>query len=751
MNRFFLQIFNTAITAGWLVLAVLLARLLLKKAPAWIKCGLWAIVGLRLVWPFEIESVLSAVPSTQTIPPAALYDPVPEVHTGISYLNSAINPGFAQTFQPVPSASVNPLQVATTVAAWVWIAGVIAMLAYMAYSYLRLRHLVVVRMSAGEGVYLCDRVESPFILGFIRPKIYLPSDLPKEKWDSILAHEQAHIARRDHWWKPLGFLLLTVFWFHPLLWLAYILLCRDVELACDEKVIRGLSPEEKQRYSQTLLECSMPRKWITACPLAFGEVGVKERVKNVLNYKKPSFWIILIALIVCTVVAVCFLTDPVDPTDVLADTQTVLCVEGGPHSISGVSYQPQLEGYFRITEAGVLQYYNYGKEDSNMAPGWHDVGTLEERTVSEIIELDHIETDLHYVFPVDAGKVQKIWRIDGKEGCLGCVCYLSQMKNGDWYFSMFGFHLFNLTERELPIEYEFELVGKSFLYEGEGAGSLFSITLHEDGRATYYEGVYSSHMGVGTWEVKDGKLYIHEGVYSGTNTYAFQVEADALVYIAEESDRFIYVDVADGEKFRYFTNLPQPTQPLQLMWVEIESYGDGYLYALDSYGNRWKVNTNAPLDVLSLAWNQCWVSYYGEPDEIHTQLPDGSMVRYEITAERCWVAVERPSELPKDAQMLTYGDVPMPIFDYCWFDIDKDGADELCVVSAGKTSGVPTFQFSVWEDGECQYGQQLYGYNGVALVKTQYGLSARTSDGVYYSFVYQDGSYSILENGLPYP
>lgn len=749
MSEYFLRIFNTAVTAGWLVLAVLLARLLLKKAPAWIKCALWAIVAVRLVWPFRIESPVSLVPSAQTLPPSELTHYTPQLHTGIHAFNSAINPTFTQTFQPAPAASVNPLQVATTVAAWIWIAGTVVMLAYMAYSYLRLRRLVAAGMPVGKGVYLCDRVESPFILGIVRPRIYLPSHLAKEKWADILAHEQAHLNRRDHWWKPLGFLLLSVFWFHPLLWLAYILLCRDVELACDEKVIRTLSPEEKQNYSQTLLECSLPRKWITACPLAFGETGVKQRIKAILHYKKPALWILIAALLVCTVLAVCFLTEPPDKADAPAGMQTVLYVEEGPFS-SMVSYRPKLHGYFRVAEAGVLQY-NYGEEDSNVEPGWHDVGIMEECTVAEIIELDNVDIDLGYVIPLNVEEVHKIWRIDSTRGCLGCVCYLSQMNNGKWYFSMFGHHLFNLTETEIPIEHEYDLAGKSFLYMGEGAGSSFSITLKEDGSATYYEGVYSSYMGFGTWEVEDGKLYIHEQFYSGTRTYAFYVEADALAYIAEESDRFIYVDVADGGKFRYFTNFPQISQPLQLMWVQIESYGEGYLYALDSYGNRWKVHNKAPLDVLSLAWNQCWVSYYGEPDEILTQLPDGSMVRYEITAERCWMSVDYPTELPKDSPTLMFGGAVLPIFDYCWFDIDMDGTDELCVVSGGRTSGVPTFLFSVWEDGECCYEKQLYGCYGVALVKTQFGLTALTSEGIYYSIVYQNGNYSVLRDGLYQP
>lgn len=429
MDNIFLEIFNTGIMAGWLVLAVLLARLLLKNAPAWAKCALWAIVGVRLVWPFEIESILSLVPSAQTLPPVALTAPAPEIHTGFNALNSTINPTFTQTFQPEPAASVNPLQVVVAVASILWLAGMVAMAAYAALSYLRLRRRVRVSMPAGEGVYLCDHISSPFILGLIRPKIYMPSDLPKEKWDSILAHERAHLARRDHWWKPLGFLLLTVFWFHPLLWLAYILLCRDVELACDEKVIRTLSPEEKQAYSETLLECSMPRKWITACPLAFGETGVKQRIKAVLHYKKPTLWIIIAALIVCSVLAVCFLTEPAEQSD-----------------------EPAI-----ITEDDVAN--------------------------------------------------------------------------------------------------------KQFVYIKPGAGSEFYINIYSDGTFQYYAGVYSSHIGLGDWELKDSKLYLYDTTLTNPMTFVFSVTEDALVYIAAESHPFMYVDVADGDMFRCYTDISIPDRP----------------------------------------------------------------------------------------------------------------------------------------------------------------------------------------------
>lgn len=315
MRELFLTIFNAAVTAGWLVLAVLAARLLLRRVPAWIKCALWAVVALRLVWPFEIESILSLVPSRETVSVETLTSPTPSISTGIPVMNDAINPGVAQVFTPMPGDSVNPLQVATAVAAWVWIAGMAGMVLYTAVSYLRLYRRVRVRVPVEKGVYLSDGVQSPFILGFFRPKIYLPSDLPEEKWGAVLSHERAHIARKDHWWKPLGFFLLTVFWFHPLLWVAYILLCRDVEQACDEKVIKNLTAEEKQNYSNILLECSVPRKWVSACPLAFGESNIKRRIKAVLHYKKPTVWILIAALLLGTVLAVCFLTDPMQEAE----------------------------------------------------------------------------------------------------------------------------------------------------------------------------------------------------------------------------------------------------------------------------------------------------------------------------------------------------------------------------------------------------------------------------------------------------
>ena len=310
MTEIFLKILNMSISACWLILAVLVLRILLKKAPKWTFVLLWGIVAVRLLCPFSIESAMSLIPSAETISPEIMMDPEPTIHTGISTINSAVNPVISEAFAPTPGASINPLQIWIPVLAGIWAAGIVILFGYTAVSYWLLRRKVATAVLLKDNIFQSENVSSPFVLGIVRPKIYLPFQMDEQDLGHVIAHEQAHIRRRDHWWKPFGFLLLTIYWFNPLMWLAYVLLCRDIELACDEKVIKELGNEQRADYSQALLSCSVNRRMIAACPLSFGEVGVKERVKSVLNYKKPAFWIIVAAIIICAVVAVCFLTDP---------------------------------------------------------------------------------------------------------------------------------------------------------------------------------------------------------------------------------------------------------------------------------------------------------------------------------------------------------------------------------------------------------------------------------------------------------
>ena len=316
MAAVFLKLLNLSISASWLVLAVLVLRLVSKRSPKWMNVLLWGIVALRLVLPFSVESALSLIPSAETVSPAAVqFDPAPTITSGVSVIDNAVNPSLSEHFSAVPTASVNPLYVWTEIAGWVWLIGLGAMLLYALVSYLRLRRRVSVSLPIQDHIYLCDAISSPFILGVVKPHIYLPSGLDEVQRQNVLSHERAHLARRDHWWKPLGFALLAVYWFNPVLWLAYALLCRDIELACDERVIRTMDESAVKTYSTVLLACSMLRKAAITCPLAFGEVGVKERVKNALHYKKPAFWVVAASVAVCVVVAVCFLTNPRTDTD----------------------------------------------------------------------------------------------------------------------------------------------------------------------------------------------------------------------------------------------------------------------------------------------------------------------------------------------------------------------------------------------------------------------------------------------------
>lgn len=310
MTEFFIKLLNMSVSAAWLILAVCAARLLLRRQPKWMRCALWALVGVRLLCPVSIKSDLSLVPSAQTVPQDIMTAAKPEISSGIAAINSAVNPVLAGSLAPDPAWSANPLQILMPVLSAVWLAGCCAMAAYAIVSYLRIRRRTRGASMLEPGVYSCAGVPTPFILGIFAPRIYMPEDLSDETRRHVLAHERAHLARQDHVWKALGFAVLAVYWFNPLVWLAYILLCRDIELACDERVVKKMPMEARRAYSQSLLECSMPRRMVAACPLAFGETGVKPRIRSVLSYRRPAFWIIAASAVVCAALAVCFLTDP---------------------------------------------------------------------------------------------------------------------------------------------------------------------------------------------------------------------------------------------------------------------------------------------------------------------------------------------------------------------------------------------------------------------------------------------------------
>ena len=307
-DRIFSALLNRAVAATLLILAVCVYRALSPKAPKWTRLFLWALAGLRLCLPFSIRSAWSLVPSEKILDyETAQYAAKPEITSGIAALNRAVNPAFGESFAATPAASVNPLQVWMHLAGLVWAIGVLALLLAALVSVWKLRRRVQASIGLQKGVRLCDAIDTPFLLGLFRPTVYLPSQLSQQERDVVLAHEAAHKTHGDCVWKGLGYGILCVYWFYPPVWLGYALFCRDLELACDERAVKRLSLEEKKRYASVLLSCSVPRGSFPVCPLAFGEVGVKERVKRVLD-KKPAKALIALALAVCLVIGVCFLT-----------------------------------------------------------------------------------------------------------------------------------------------------------------------------------------------------------------------------------------------------------------------------------------------------------------------------------------------------------------------------------------------------------------------------------------------------------
>lgn len=324
MNAIFLKLVNMSLSASWLVLAVILIRLLLKRAPRTVHCTLWGLVAVRLLCPVFLESEISLIPSASVLPMHLLAGNSFNVDTGLEAVNVRVNAYLDDRFFEGVTVPAGYGEQLVTVFTVVWILGFAVMLAYTLFSCMKLIRKVKASVLVGENVFLSDYIDTPFIFGLIKPKIYLPSDMDPNVSEYVLAHERAHLQRRDHWWKPTGYLLLAVYWFNPLLWLAYILLCRDIEMACDEKVVREMTVPEKKEYSEALLTCSIPRRMVTACPLAFGEVGVKKRIRFVMDFQKPAAWIVAAAVVLCTVTAVCFLTNPAGtPLGVFPDPENI--------------------------------------------------------------------------------------------------------------------------------------------------------------------------------------------------------------------------------------------------------------------------------------------------------------------------------------------------------------------------------------------------------------------------------------------
>ncbi|MGN0083537.1 MAG: M56 family metallopeptidase [Bacteroides fragilis] len=315
MSEVFLKTVNMSISASWIVLVIFILRLLLRKAPKWIMVLLWCIVALRLICPFSIESSMSLIPSTETINPEISVNKTLVIAIGIPIVDNTINPIIRSSIPTASDAGASPLQIWIPILAMIWVVGILLLLAYTVISFQRVKKKIETAVLLRDNIYQSETVIFPFVFGIIKPNIYLPFNMKEHEMEHAIVHEQAHIRRKDYLWKPFGFLILTIHWFNPIIWLGYMLLCRDIELACDEKVVKEMNTVQRADYSQALLTYSVRRRIGTTRFLAFGEVGVKDRVKSVLNYKKPTRGIAVFTMMVGVVLAFCFLTNPISDTN----------------------------------------------------------------------------------------------------------------------------------------------------------------------------------------------------------------------------------------------------------------------------------------------------------------------------------------------------------------------------------------------------------------------------------------------------
>lgn len=461
MADIFPKLVNMSVSASWLVLAVIILRLLLKKAPKWIYCMLWALVAVRLICPFSIESSLSLIPGAETVP-EEMFKMEPVENRQNASLDIEVNPAIPGSYTPELDKTVERVQIEFVYAELIWRVGFIAMLLYAFISCLRLKNRVKTAVILQKNIYQSENIVSPFVFGFLRPRIYLPFKVSEKDAVHMLAHEQSHIRRHDHQIKPFAFLLLSLYWFNPVIWAAYILLCRDIETACDERVIKELGAEQRADYSQALLTCSVPRRMISACPVAFGEVGVKERVRNVLSYKKPTLWVIVVAVISCIAVAVCFLTNPKDKTfhDPFGYSYRVETVAYDAPQYN-FTYSPKTAPLYTVTSYNELVILEEQKSDEWTTAGiFSEIQLTEENFKSCFTKYDlYNESDADKLLQNNS----KAWQLFASEPDSNppsnVFYYLLLQKNGDVYLTYGYFNPDNMTapNADMSIRWIFKL------------------------------------------------------------------------------------------------------------------------------------------------------------------------------------------------------------------------------------------------------------------------------------------------------
>lgn len=553
MSGLFIRLFNISISAGFFVLAVLLFRLVFKKAPKFISVLLFGLVGLRLIIPISIESSISLVPSKATLPENIELEQYPMIESGIGAVDEIVNPFLESSFAPVPEASANPMQIVIGIFAYVWLIIAVTMILYLLISYLILKSKLRESVLIEERIYASDRVKTPFILGIVKPKIYIPSDASEDVLSIIKAHEEAHISRGDHLWKPIAFIILSVYWFNPVIWLAYYFLCRDIELACDEKVMKSYTAEEKASYSKALLEMSMDAKRLGACPLAFGEVGVKARIVRIRDYTKPAAIVIILSIITTTVLGACFLTDKKAADASFADgiyyaKETIYAASDNKDSIKDLPY---FIFYSDGTASLVSRSVNDGLieqigERNKCFVSKKDYNAMFEDGSLDVKKLRKSTSDVYLIEVPESVKAlsyRKLYVFLQKNGEIFIGLSSSGDKSGiiDALYS-------TLTCGSLPASCD-TVTYREILDESVSGVQLgwikgFSITPESKTMSIDF-GMLSSYIAYGTYET-DENLVILTTRDSYAQKFVFDLSTDTPVFIAEGSTSN---KIKDGTRF----------------------------------------------------------------------------------------------------------------------------------------------------------------------------------------------------------
>ena len=717
MSEIFLQIINMSISASYIVLAVLFLRLLLRKAPKWIMVLLWGIVAVRLICPFSIQSVLSLIPRSEVVSPDIMMDRTPEINTGIPIVNQVINPIISASFTPDPLTSANPLQLWIPTFAVIWIIGMVALLIYTIISFAKVKRKMGTAVLLRDNIYQSENVVSPFVLGIIKPKIYLPFGMNEKDMEHVVAHEMAHIRRKDHLWKPLGFLLLTLHWFNPLMWLGYVLLCRDIELACDEKVIKELDHDARADYSEALLACSVNRRMIAACPLAFGEVGVKDRVKSVLNYKKPAFWIIIAAVVACVAVAVCFLTNPNAKRDYICRIVDDLFAKG---AVESDLTEPFIDEELRDELLLDIVRDNF-------------------KSFKEPISLE-IQSTTYMLYNGKDTAVYLVKVNDSEDFTTMCMAYiqprgnkeaLGQVKSdSNENAELLQYIESNISEEKFSYETLKQHQEEIWAYRTTAINDTVDETFRKWGERIAAVGVNEERNCV--------DVYVYD--FDEGDIGRFKKALGHLSYVLIQKEDVIEMIPDDKKQLTLEDVIELSAKGQSLSWDDFEAFnfketGSGLyirVYEIDETFSVW-IGGGSPVTIPMYIY----LSANGLDNRID--------IRYDI--------VEHFIDKHKNihSQMGS-------IYDTATFDVDGDGKEENCSLRCGITSGLFTFVFLVQdkETGEVEYETTIYsqvydlsfqkGADGITRVQ---GITQGENPETHlFDISIKDGYVHLTENGI---